>query len=197
MPEAAALKESVEVPFEHLEGAQINLERIEADEAFAQTLAADVEFRQTLGILERTPTLEELKTMMADFELVVWRIKRKVDQQHRGYVGFVSYDGPPYIAFHSNFPEEAELWGQEVIGLLLPVFFGNTYESALFIYPPKPLSETLHALLIEGGFDHWDDNPTMNRDLVTCYFIERHTYEAYYGESGDEFEEYGDEDHGY
>ena len=197
MPEAAAFKDAVEVPFEELEGAHIRLKRIEANEAFAKELARDQQLRYTIGILERTPNLQELSVMMGDQELVVWSIKRAIDQQHRGYACFVCYDGPPYIALHLKETDEAAAWGPELVELLLPVFFGNTNESALFIYPPKPVPESIHAALMEGGFDLWEDNPTMNSALVSCYFIERHTFDAYYGEDNDEFEKYEDEGYGY
>jgi len=154
------------------------------DEKLAKLMCGSKPLRDMLGMTRVLPELKWLKHLMVEEEsLRAWEIWRsgKAD----GYAFFVNYDGPPYIALWADHPVETHV-AKDCFELLLPIFFRNTEEHYLLCFLPKPVHEEIHSVLIDGGFDEWDDNPTIDNDKVACYMLERHTFEAYYGDGGEE-----------
>ena len=181
------------VPFEELEGAFVTLKRAGPTQKLADHFAKNGDMRDIIGHVESVPDLERLAMLMEDDEsLWAWEIERNGRQL--GYCFFVTYDGPPFVAIYTFQPVDVEI-GKDCLEQLVPIFFANTDEEALYYYLPRPVDDGVHEALIDGGFDPWDDNPTIDNDAVACYMLERHTFDAYYGDGTDEeFEESGEMD---
>lgn len=172
------------LPFEELEGAHVTLKLVGPSDELVGHFKKFPDMRFAIGA-ERLPDHKWLTGAIEVEELRVWEIDQ--NGKHIGYAFFVLYDGPPFIAFYYfGKPSHAFDIGKDCLELLIPVFFKNLDEEALFYYLPKPVDEEIHAELIDGGFDIWDENPTIDNATAACYILERHTYDAYYGDGADE-----------
>jgi hypothetical protein len=180
--------ENLEMPFQELEGAYVTLINVGPTEKLASHFAEYAKMCELVGHVESAPDTERLAVLMEDDEtLFVWEIRTAED--HIGYAFFVSYDGPPFIALFP-FGDLSHEAGHDCLMQLAPVFFANTDGDGLFFYLQHPVDPEAHELLIDGGFDVWEENPTLDNDAIACYVLERYTYDAYYGEEADgDFEE--------
>jgi len=185
---------SEELPYKELEGAFVTLMFREPSAELAEALEGIPVIRDLTGIVElpfNEETLEHLIVEEDSFK--VWELIKGADNERMGFVFFVMFDGPPFIALYLYGGPDLNM-AKDCIEQLVPVFFHNVpEESSLFYYEPRPIDEEIHAALIDAGFDHWDENPTIDNETVACYVLERHTYDAYYGNE-QEFEQ-GDEDY--
>jgi hypothetical protein len=182
-------------PYDELEGAFVTLKLLEPSAELAADFAKWPGMALAIGITERKPTFEYLTVLIEDQTLFVWSIERHGKQV--GYWFLVLYDGPPYASFWSTrdraLPDELV---KDCFEVLVPVYFQNLDEEALFFYLPQPVKHEVHEQLTESGFDLFEDNPTIDNSKVACYVLERHTFEAYYGEGGDD-EEFEEDDFSY
>ncbi len=116
-----------------------------------------------------------------------------------GYALYVAFNGPPFVNVY-RFDEKIDIeLSRDCVLQMVHYFFRKTQEEGLYFYQPKPVNEEIHELLVEGGFDPFEDNPTLDPD-ETCYVLWRHTYVAYYGEEAGgregEFDTYAEEGEG-
>lgn len=170
----------------------MRLRLVEPSERLVQQFRDSRDLVAMAGMLT-PPDLKKLRTLMDDRALVIWDILRQGDTRPLGYMLFVSYDGPPYPALHF-FSGQLDLdIAKDCFEAMLPTFFHNTREDALFFYLARPVNPAIHELLVDHGFDMFDDNPTIDSDQEACYVLERYTYEAYYGGEGDAGEFEGDD----
>ncbi len=180
---------------DEIEGGQATLTRVRASPKLVEEFKKRPNLRKVCGI-QKDQDLAFFKYLMADDELLllIWDITPSSVGKSIGYACFVGYDGPPFITFY-YFDEEPHLdVSRELLEAMIQVFFNEAPdEPSLYFYLPRPVDDDIHAHLIEGGFDVFDDNPTLDNDEVACYVLERYTYDAYYGEGGKaqgEFEDY-------
>jgi len=139
--------------------------------------------------LQKAPNLKKLTDLIEeDDELVVWTVVPEGQNQAIGYACYVAFDGPPYVAVYTFSEEEEVEIAHDCIVQLAHLFFGSTKEEGLHFFRDRPVPEEIHDRLIEGGFDFVEDCPTIDNDVESCYVLERHTYEAYYGEQDEEDE---------
>jgi len=176
------------LPFEELEGAYVTLKLVGYSDQMGENFKKYEEMRVSVGATEQVPDEKWLVDSIEDEDFKAWEILQ--DTTQIGYAFLVLYDGPPFITFY-YFEEPPNLLdiGKDCLEQMIPVFFKDLDEPALFYYLPKPVDEELHAELIEGGFDAWEENPTIDNDALACYVLERYTYDAYYGDGEEEFEE--------
>ena len=140
--------------------------------------------RSMTGQVEK-PDLAKLVDLIDSEELAVWEIVPEGATEATGYALYVNYDGPPYFVIY-NFDEEMQMEiARECMLQLIPLFFNTTEEEVLYFYADKNVAEELHDELLEAGFDPFEDNPIMDKGEM-CYILERHTYDAYYGEEASE-----------
>src|SRR5688572_14201526 len=131
--------------------------------------------------MRKPPEYEQFEKYMRQQELIVWNIHTTGKTAAVGLAMFVTFNGPPFVCLHLDSGKPELELAQDVVLQLLHYYFKNTQEEALFFYHGKPVPQDVHDLLVEGGFDVFDDNPTLDPDEA-CYVLERYTYVAYYGE---------------
>jgi hypothetical protein len=184
------------VGIETIEGALATLKRVPLSKQLHEKFSEPALFRH-IG-LRKAPEFDVFKGFLEDHELIVWNVIPEGKQQPWGYALYVTFNGPPFVALHPFNLANVDLeLARDVLLQLVHYFFQNTDEEALFYYEPKPVKTEVNDLLVEGGFDLFDDNPTVDPDEV-CYVLERYTYDAYYGEEKGgregEFDNYEDGD---
>ena len=172
-----------------LEGESILLERVgpdEIDELYEH-------FQNPRLYLEAGLHKAPKKSVMLDDleerELGIWRIRPEGEEESPGYVGIIGYSGPPFVFVYFFDPSNKDLdLAQEAMALVVRAFFENIKEQdQLWAYQEKPVDEEVHSRMIEGGFDHVEDDvPGIDGSKIACYVMERHTYQAYYGDGDDE-----------
>ena len=136
-------------------------------------------FYRLLGLKE-PPDLDFLHTRIKDKRLMIWEVQSKITKENYAYVIYILYDGPPYIEFY-NFTDSLNLdWIKDALLEIIHFFFSTTDHSGLFFYLDKPIPEEINTLLIENGFDRFDDCPIIDHSLERAYVLERYTYEAYH-----------------
>jgi hypothetical protein len=137
--------------------------------------------------LKKPPTRRDLLNDMFDDEtLVVWELFPEGGDTAVGYLFYVAFDGPPYIEV-VFFDGALDLTlARDAMALAVQAFFTHTEEAQLHTFVPQPVSEEVHELLTEGGFDLVEEHPTVDLKKEAAYVMERHTYEAYYGEQEEE-----------
>lgn len=174
--------------FDTLEGDLVTLERVDDFEELFKAFQKPELYEMT-G-LKRPPSRKDFKEDVVDDEtLVVWNMIPDGEQKSIGYAMFVSYDGPPYFQI-AQFDGNLDLdIAADTSLLMVHAFFKNTKQPRLFTFVPQPVDEDAHARLIEGGFDLIEEHPTVDVTKEGIYCIERHTYEAYYGDEDDESEQ--------
>lgn len=146
--------------------------------------------------LRKPPPLAELRSDLIDEELWLWEIFPEGQERPTGLAGFVTYSGPPFIfVYFFDGKDHLEL-AREMVVQLAQGFFKETEEEALWFYLPRPVKPEIHDMLVEGGFDPYDDDVLPGVDLTkeAAYRMERHTYVAYYGEESGETYEADDDD---
>jgi hypothetical protein len=176
--------------YDRMEGDLITLERVgeaDIDTLFQRFQEPNI---YMLTGLKKPPTRANFEEdVITDQTLIVWEMIPEGTRKSVGYSMFVTYDGPPYVAF---FFEDGKL-DIEIAGdamqLLVHAFFKYQEEPQLFTFVLQPVPEEVHARLTEAGFDLMEDHPTVDPKKEATYVIERHTYNAYYGEEEDEEEE--------
>lgn len=137
-----------------------------------------------------------LRMLMGDGTLLAWRVLEH--GQHTGYL-FVRYDSwtPPLWALYlyRGAPEVDMLMdaGEHVVR----GFFQLSDEPVLVYFvhdPERNVPDELHEALTEAGWVVEEDY-TEEGDPWVCYALDRETYDAYYGEGGedDEFEAFDDD----
>ncbi|MEZ4270289.1 MAG: hypothetical protein R3C68_02265 [Myxococcota bacterium] len=166
-----------------IEGSLASLRRVDVSSELVRRFA-DPELQSVCGIYQ-VPGLAALQELMDEDEsLWIWEIFPEGHPTPVGYALYVTYDGPPYVAIYffpkpPNFDPSFDLASDCVLHLC-HAFFAHTEEDALFFYVDKPVDDTVHDALTEGGFDLFEQCPTIDADVESCYVLERYTYEAYY-----------------
>jgi hypothetical protein len=177
----------VSVVAERLEGAYATLERLHAHNAkeLHSPLQEDPFFR--VAGFHKPPTVESIKELFEDDDLFVWRVIPDGSDDPIGFAGIVTFSGPPFVFVHL-FPGHEDIeTGHEAVLQLVHAFFRNSDEPELWTYVAKPVDDEIHDLLIEGGFDPWlDALPGIDPDVDAAYIMERHTYDAYWGEGSED-----------
>lgn len=172
---------------ERLEGTYATLERLHAQDA--KELHAKLQeeaFFVTAGF-RQPPGLESVRELFDDGELFVWRMVEDGGEDLIGYAGIVVFSGPPYVFVHFVAGHENVETAHEAMLQLVHTFFRNSEETELWTYIAKPVDDEIHGLLLEGGFDPWTDTlPGIDTDVDAAYVMERHTYDAYWGEGSDD-----------
>ncbi|MFC1611452.1 hypothetical protein ACFL6C_10865 [Myxococcota bacterium] len=138
--------------------------------------------------LYNPPTEQSLREDLVDEELFICDMIPEESDKSVGYAAVIAYSGPPFVLVYFFAKDRMDLdLAQEAVLLLTHAFFQNTSEEQLWTYQVKPIDDEIHDRLIEGGFDFWDqDVPGIEHDKVACYLMERHTYDAYYGDESEE-----------
>ncbi|MEE8409243.1 MAG: hypothetical protein V3T05_06545 [Myxococcota bacterium] len=133
------------------------------------------------------PKEQTLKEIMLDEYLFVWRVIPEGGEEPIAYAGIVAFSGPPFIFCEFIDGELLLDMVQDVILLLVHAFFKNSDEQEVWAYVPQPVPEEIHECLVEGGFDRFtDDLPGIDLEKDAAYVMERHTYDAYWGEGSED-----------
>jgi hypothetical protein len=174
---------------EQLEGAYATLERLHAQDAKELHARLQEEpFFITAGF-RKPPELEWVRELLDEDDLFVWRMIPEGGDDPIGFAGIVAFSGPPYV-FVYFFPghEDTETAHEAMLNLV-HAFFRHSDEMELWTYVTKPVDDEIHDLLIEGGFDPWTETlPGIDTNVDAAYVMERHTYDAYWGEGSDDRE---------
>lgn len=129
------------------------------------------------------PSLVELRDdLFDDLTLYVWQVHLTEEERMVGYAGFVAYSGPTYLFYFSLAPDVDYEVAQDCYQKLIPLFFRETDDAILYTYVEKPVPEQVDELLLEGGFDLLEGVPGVDEKETAVYAMERHTFEAYFGE---------------
>ncbi|MBI5508391.1 MAG: hypothetical protein HY903_06545 [Deltaproteobacteria bacterium] len=183
---------------ETLEGALATLKRLD-DKKVGELHKRFQEPRLYFSAGRRQPPqLKELRSDLIDETLWVWEIFPEGKDKATGYAGVVGYSGQPFV-FVYFFDEKVEdlETARDAIIQIVHGFFTETEDDALWFYMPQPIDQKKHDMLVEGGFDPYEDETLPGVDLKkeAAYRIERHTYVAYYGnEAGENYESNDDDD---
>lgn len=141
--------------------------------------------------LRNPPQLKDLRSDLIEEDLWVWDVFPEGKDKPIGYAGIVGYSGPPYVfVFFFDGKVDREM-ARDVVIQLAHGFFRETEEDALWFYHARPVDPQVQEMLIEGGFDPYEDEVLPGVDLTkeAAFRMERHTYVAYYGEeSGEDYE---------
>lgn len=175
---------------EHLEGESVTLELVGVDRIQELFDYFQHERVYTDAGLTKPPKLGSLQEDVECGDLGVWEIVPEGDSEPVGLIGLVGYAGPPFLFITYLNPKQPDLdLAQEAMVLVVRVFFDNLKPDELWTYQLKPVDEEIHSRLVEGGFDAWEENvPGIDTDRLAAYIMERHTYDAYYGEQVDDEE---------
>jgi hypothetical protein len=175
---------------ELIEGALATLKRVELSEI--DTLHQ--QFQDSGLYLDAgfydPPGQETLENFLEGDELQLWHLTSEEGAESVGYMGIVTFSGPTYVFVHFFDVKRVDLdLAQDAMLLIVKDFFKTTDEQELWTYVDKPISDEIHDRLIEGGFDFLDcDIPGIDRAKVGSYIMERHTFDAYYGEEAEDEE---------
>jgi hypothetical protein len=146
--------------------------------------------------LRKPPQLKDVRSDLIDETLWLWEIFPEGAEKAIGYTGIVGYSGPPFV-FVYFFEDKIDLeLSRDIIVQLVQGFFRETEEEQLWFYQYRPVRPEIHDMLVEGGFDPYEDEilPGIDLKKEAAYRIERHTYTAYYGEESGETYETDDDD---
>ena len=139
---------------------------------------------------DEEPSLERLKKKLFEYRsLVVWELHPAGAKRQAGYIGIVSYSGPPYVwvdVFEGPPPIEAI---REATTLLVPAFFHAGGADRLFVHLPREHEDVGREPLLEAGFTPADEVPFQDPAAVASFVIDRNAFEVYYEEGGDAGEE--------
>ena len=139
---------------------------------------------------EKKPDLEFLDMLIDEDLLEIWEVIPQGSSKAIAYACYVANEGPPFVCMYTLSEQEEIEIAADVLLQLTHTFFRVTEEEALYFYRDKPVEETIHNLLTEGGFDLFEDCPTVDNEKEACYVLWRYTYDAYYGEGSDEDSSY-------
>ena len=70
--------------------------------------------------------------------------------------------------------------------LIIKAYFELTPGDVLCFYTEVPVPEEVHQILVEGGFDLWQEVSGVDPERESTYIIERDTYAIYYGDDPEE-----------
>lgn len=171
---------------EKLEGAYEMLERLTSNDIkeLHGQLQSESMFR-ACGFHE-APKENTLKDIILDEDLFIWRVIPEGADDPVAYAGIVTFSGPPFVFCEFISGELLLDMVQDVILLLVHVYFKNSDEQELWAYVPHPVPEEIHDYLVEGGFDPFTDElPGVDLTKDAAFLMERHTYEAYWGEGSE------------
>ena len=147
--------------------------------------------------LRNPPQLKDLRSDLIDESLWLWEIFPQGREKPAGFAGIVGYSGPPFVfVYFDDNKIDLEI-ARDAIVQLAQGFFKETEEEALWLYQPRPVDPKINDMLIEGGFDPYEEDELPGVDLKkeAAFRMERHTWTAYYGEdSGENYEANDDDD---
>ena len=146
--------------------------------------------------LRKPPQLKSLREDLIDEMLWVWEIFPEGKDKATGYAGIVTYSGPPFVfVYFFDGKDDLEM-ARDVLVQLAQGFFKESDEEQLWFYLMRPIKPEIHDMLVEGGFDPYEDDVLPGIDLKkeAAYRMERHTWAAYYGAESGETYEAGEED---
>lgn len=171
--------------YNRLEGDLVTLERVDDFELLFKRFQDPNLYRIT-GIKKPPTRVDFEEDVLTDQSLIVWDIIPEGENASIGYALYVAYDGPPYFQiFPFNGILDLDI-AQDAALLMVHAFFKYTKLKALHTFLPQPVSDDIDARLVEAGFDRIEEHPTVDLTQEGAYVMERHTYDAYYGdEEGD------------
>ena len=143
--------------------------------------------------MKEAPDKERLDKLMHErLRLLLWRVFSCEDELRGEQVGFIGWNGnagPAYITF---FPTSAQFDTDVFRDAALSIvhaFFSMSDGDTLHIYLSHPIPEEIHDMVVEAGFDLWQEYPGVNSEEESTYIMERSTFQAYYLEDDDDEEE--------
>lgn len=176
--------------YDRMEGDLVALERVGEDQFDELFQRFQDPLIYALTGLRKPPNRKDFEEdVITDQSLIVWDMLPEGSRKSIGYAMFVTYDGPPYLAFYFEDGKfDIDMAGDAML-MMVHAFFKHLEEPQLFTYVMQPVPDEVHARLTEAGFDLIEDHPTVDPKKEATYVIERHTYQAYYGEEEAEEEE--------
>ena len=181
---------------EIVEGALATLKRL--DEKRVNDIHKRFQEPRLYGMagLRKPPQLKDVRSDLIDESLWLWEIFPEGKDKACGFAGIVGYSGPPYV-FVYYFDNKTDLeMSRDIVVQLAQGFFKESEEEQLWFYHSRPVPPGIHDMLVEGGFDPYEDEVLPGIDLKkeAAYRMERHTWTAYYGEESGETYEADDDD---
>lgn len=173
---------------ERLEGAYATLKRLNLNDLKEIHGRFQLESMWRTAGLRKPPDEDMIREDLVDEELFLWGIHPDDADDSVGYAGIVCYSGPPYV-FVQYFEGRPDVdAAADLVMQLTHAYFQNSEEEELWIYVPKPVDDEIHERLIEGGFDPYldDELPGIDLDKDAPYSMQRHTYQAYWGEGSED-----------
>jgi hypothetical protein len=149
----------------------------------------------TVG-LRKAPQLKDVRSDLIDEMLWIWEIFPEGKEKAVGYAGIVTYSGPPFVfIYFFDGKDDLEL-ARDVLVQLAQGFFKESEEEQLWFYLMRPVKPEIQEMLVEGGFDPYEDETLPGVDLKkeAAFRMERHTWAAYYNEASGGNYEAGEED---
>lgn len=173
---------------EVLEGALVTLKRLGVDDIDVLFEQFQTERLHQEAGLYNPPKKQSLIDVLEEDDLAIWQMIPEESTEPVGYAGIVTYSGPIYLFMYHFDESNVDLdLAQDAMTILTTEFFRQTKEEQLWTYQLKPVPDEILDRLLEGGFDHWDDQvPAIDYDKVACFIMERHTFDAYYGDEAEE-----------
>jgi hypothetical protein len=146
--------------------------------------------------LRKPPQLADLRSDLIDETLWLWEIFPEGKEKPVGFAGIVIYSGPPYVFVYFDDNKIDLEVARDAIVQLAQGFFKETEEDSLWFYQSRPVDPKVNDMLVEGGFDPYEDElPGTDHTKEAAFRMERHTWTAYYGEeSGENYEPDDDDD---
>ena len=143
------------------------------------------------------PSRERLKGYLYETErLLVWKAISPESGECVALTGWVLFAGNHFTFFQPFDPDtiDPELV-HNAVELSAIAFFNLTRLQRLFYYVYRPVNDTIHEMLVENGFDPvTNDVPGVNDDVRAAYVVTRETFDTYYGEGAEDYDE-ADEDY--
>ena len=178
---------------EAINGTSSRLERINTDEVdtlvtLFQPRPPRSRYRE--AHFKKAPDREKLKQRLENYRLLMWRLLPTDGDNVTGaeiaFVGCLSESSPVALfVLPATEPPNFEELGQlltPVLGQLLGALFEHIAEKELCIYVGVPVPDELHTILVESGFDPYEEFPGTDPEKETVYIMERATFYAYYAE---------------
>lgn len=139
---------------------------------------------------DEAPTRERMNARLSTWRtFVAWELHGAAGGGAIGYVGLVSYSGPPFVWLDVFAGEPPLDVLQEALSLVVPAFFGDTQESSLYVHVDRAAEELAQPMLLDAGFTPVDAVPFQDARAKASFVIDRDGYEAYYRDGIDGLEE--------
>ena len=180
--------EAIRAAISELRGEELALTRINHDEVGAVHQALqNPAFYGTAGF-DTPPNEARVRNLFVEREhLIIWQAKRLSDGAHLGHCGWSDFAGPAFVFFvpaPNTVPDLMVIF--EALELVGVPYFEMTPAQELFIYVDRPVDDETHEMLVENGFDPWEQLPSIDNEKEAGYSMSRETFTAYYGDQDDD-----------